>query len=304
MDKFNEKCLNAYLNNLRQNNRSSLTILNYKKDLLQFLRWIEGVLWLNLKAIRPEHIAEYLQFLSGQKVEISHSFFKRLYHRQFQQKLIENDSKSLAINSRRRHLSCINNFFEFLVQSGGYKIKRNPVRNKIHSIKLKDSNIEHTKLMSEEQFCRVLESSRNVKDFFISTMLFYSGLRLSELCSLKLEDFDFSKGIITVIRKGGKRHQYALENFDFIALAMRKYCYAYAIGEGPLFPTPKGRVTERSMSGYIKRMLKRSELPELTVHSFRKGCATWLYKKTKDLLYVRNYLNHSDAKVTQSYIEI
>ena len=45
------------------------------------------------------------------------------------------------------------------------------------------------------------------------------------------------------------------------------------------------------------------EISDITPHSFRKACATELYMKSKDLLYVRDYLNHKDAKVTQTYID-
>ena len=51
-------------------------------------------------------------------------------------------------------------------------------------------------------------------------------------------------------------------------------------------------------------ILTKSGLPsELTPHSFRRACATNLYIETKDLLFVRDYLNHHDAKVTQTYID-
>ena len=51
-------------------------------------------------------------------------------------------------------------------------------------------------------------------------------------------------------------------------------------------------------------ILKKSGLPSsLTPHSFRRACATNLYIETRDLLLVRDYLNHHDAKVTQTYID-
>ena len=51
-------------------------------------------------------------------------------------------------------------------------------------------------------------------------------------------------------------------------------------------------------------ILKKSCLPaNLTPHSFRRACATNLYIETRDLLLVRDYLNHHDAKVTQTYID-
>ena len=60
------------------------------------------------------------------------------------------------------------------------------------------------------------------------------------------------------------------------------------------------------MYNRIIKIFRKSMCPsdELTPHSFRKACATNLYEQTKDLLFVRDYLNHSDAKVTQTYIEV
>ena len=58
------------------------------------------------------------------------------------------------------------------------------------------------------------------------------------------------------------------------------------------------------MYNRITNILKKCNLPEeLTPHSFRRACATNLYIETKDLLLVRDYLNHHDAKVTQTYID-
>ena len=64
-------------------------------------------------------------------------------------------------------------------------------------------------------------------------------------------------------------------------------------------------ISTRGMYGRISRILKRAGINSkgLGPHSFRKACATNLYIQTKDILLVRNYLNHKDAKVTQTYIE-
>ena len=60
----------------------------------------------------------------------------------------------------------------------------------------------------------------------------------------------------------------------------------------------------KSIYNWILRICLKSNVDsEITPHSFRKACATYLYFQTKDLLYVRDYLNHNDAKVTQTYID-
>ena len=72
-----------------------------------------------------------------------------------------------------------------------------------------------------------------------------------------------------------------------------------------LFQNKEGRpYSLKTFYNQIMKIIERAEVtPGISPHSFRKACATNLYIKTLDLLYVRDYLNHSDAKVTQTYID-
>ena len=64
------------------------------------------------------------------------------------------------------------------------------------------------------------------------------------------------------------------------------------------------KVSTKTMYNLIIRLLVQAGCRDgLTPHSFRKACATNLYIKHQDLLLVRDYLNHSDAKITQTYID-
>ena len=99
-----------------------------------------------------------------------------------------------------------------------------------------------------------------------------------------------------------KKHDVQLLDTHFERALQKKKRRSF---EGPLFTgRDKKRVSEKTMYNRITNILKKCHLPEdLTPHSFRRACATNLYIETKDLLFVRDYLNHHDAKVTQTYID-
>ncbi len=299
MKKKHEYWLSLYLQNLHKNNRSKHTILNYQKDLTHFIKWFEWHFFKGLNKATPQEISNYLIEISGPDKFQKRSAFKIF---------VEQDPpkpKILSVASRRRRLSALTNFYEFLMHYFDYKVVRNsPIRKQLHSIRLKDVDVNHTEGMAKDTFEKILEQARGRRERLIVKLLYYGGLRLSELSNLWVDDLDTDSATLYLKRKGGKTHKLKLINFYEIHKDYWNYIEFYGVKDGPLFPNEyKLPISPRAMSAVIKRILIRAGEPELSPHSFRKGCATYLYKETKDLLLVRDYLNHSDAKVTQTYIE-
>lgn len=314
----NLKLLEDFLNNEQSRNKSPQTIASYRLDLLKFLGWLQDT-QRNIKKIGPQDISAYTRHLSGLPTQRSSGMWEKWvnFARRSPEPALPLKTYPLKSASKRRHLTAVRMFFRFLMESDAPEVKRlrkNPVVTSLHSVKLKDIDVNHTKLLLGPQFQRLLQANKDIKSQFILHLLYFGGLRLAELCVLSREDFNFQNKTVKLIRKGGSIHYLPLQNFDFIYELLERYCYTYYVERGSLFFDPKRRhseerpsLSQRSMYGVIKRRLKKAlsaqETEELGPHSFRKACATELYKKTKDLLFVRNYLNHQDAKVTQTYIE-
>lgn len=316
--------LQNYLQNLSAKNKSSHTIKNYRADIEKFFYWIEHHKKISITKVQGDTITEYKDFLmTGGQV------FQRLNHAQskaefllwiglyIQQAFFKPTGPKklllfqnpMSVASRRRHLSSLKNFFEYLKEANEDKNKkflRNPVKSKIHGITLKDVDVENTKMISAQEFNKVYEIAFKTRDRLILDLMYHGGLRLSELCFIKKLDFEIENKAIRFIRKGGSRHLLYINKSELI---FKNFLFIIAQDNSPseyLFHNNQGEpYNPKTIYNQIMKLLKKANVrSEITPHSFRKACATNLYIKSKDLLLVRDYLNHADAKVTQTYIEL
>jgi len=321
-----DKTLEIFIDNESQRNKSPATLINYQADLKAFLEWLkfQGK---GPSHVGPQDIGRYGRYLAGKEILIKKKNItdwlskiwiwvqkKFGYHPPIEQRFDGPLRRPLGPASRRRHITVLKMFFRFLIDSQSSKnpkILRNPV-NSIHAVKLKDIDVFHTRRLEYKDFETLIKKNKSIKEQFVLHLLYLGGLRLAELCILKVEDFHIPEGYLRLIRKGGSIHNLKIQKPDLIFKLFHDYCFTFNIHAGPLFFDLKRRldpdrpsVSQRSMYSYIRRMLKKSLMDHenLGPHSFRKGCATELYKLHKDLLLVRNYLNHKDAKVTQTYID-
>ena len=313
MDPRNHSHLEDFLLNCRQMNRSPYTIINYRADLEKFLNWYESTRpGRPLYKVDSRVISSYKAWMGGEGEILAEkaSLFSRFWRQLFSPKCSQIPylaTKPLAITTRRRHLSVLKNFFEFLKQRHGDKEKifrSNPIKDKLHSLRLKEADIFHTPMLSREDWERVQDNIWRPRERLMLCLLYYGGLRLSELGHLRVESFDFKSQSITFERKGGKVQTLFPEEADEIFERLDYWLDRRLKKSQWIFPGKRGRpVTTRALYNTIVAILRRSGVPLATPHSFRKARATELYLKTKDLLRVRDYLGHSDAKVTQTYID-
>ncbi len=320
---YDHHLLDNYLQNLSRLNKSAHTIKNYRSDLLKFFHWVEYQDKSSLDKVNGDTIGRYKEFLnSGGDVyrDVFRNpqlgmlaWFQLVLARTIFKKRIERMhlfyQGPLGVSSRRRHLSSLKNFFQYLKETHedtSNRFGKNPVKSKIHAITLKDVDVVATKMLTKEQFNQIEEKTFRTAERLIIYLLFYGGLRLSELCFLKISNFDLQSRTVTFIRKGGSIHTLVIQKDELIFKNLNFYFQQQSFKSDYLFQSKSGKpYSLKAFYNKIMKILSRSGLAEsgITPHSFRKACATYLYLKSKDLLYVRDYLNHSDAKVTQTYID-
>jgi integrase/recombinase XerD len=307
-----------FLNNCLLMNRSAHTIKNYNADLDKFFIWYECHYQKLITKMSAQIITEYKEFLKNggifnivKKKSVLKNFVDIIGSLLFVKKSIPGalTQQPLAVASRKRHLSTLKNFFEFLKQTYEEQEKyflRNPVKSKIHNIKLKDIDTKHTQMLDQSEWEILDDKIQSVEDRLMIQLMYYGGLRLHEVCHLATKDIDFENRALSLIRKGGKTHRlipYQKSEIFYLSklLSQKNPHHQYLFSRKTHSHQP---ASIRSMHNRIKNIFKKSGLsPSLTAHSFRKACATNYYLRTKDLLLVRDYLNHQDAKVTQTYID-
>lgn len=152
------------------------------------------------------------------------------------------------------------------------------------------------------------EPWRRRRDDAVLELLYGSGLRVSELCSLDLDSIDLAANALTVWGKGGKERRVPMSDAAVEAigawLAERSACLAAMGVEEPmsaLFVNTRGR---RLGPRDARRILDRRSPIPTHPHALRHTFATHLLDGGADLREVQELLGHSDVSTTQRYTHV
>lgn len=137
-----------------------------------------------------------------------------------------------------------------------------------------------------------------LRDSAMIATLIYSGIRISELVALNVEDIDLETCQVHVVRKGGKKIQWVQCSTNWLPYikSWLKYRKDTNIKSEALFNS--GKSDRLLKSGVSNRMFKISGG---NAHKFRKTFATALYRQTKDIELVKEALGHSNVETTLKY---
>ena len=146
-----------------------------------------------------------------------------------------------------------------------------------------------------------------LRDSAIITLFLGTGIRISELVGLNVEDFDFNTNSFVVTRKGGNRA--VLYFNDDVAEALNTYLTArngdIAIpnSERSMFISLQNkRISTRTVQELVKKYAKIvSPLKHITPHKLRSTFGTNLYRQTKDIYVVADCLGHKNVETTKKH---
>ena len=213
-------------------------------------------------------------------------------------------SKSIA-----RSLSSVKSFFRFLV-SENY-IQENPAES-MESPKLwrKIPNIltpQEVETLLDTPDTGTLPGKRNK---VMLEVLYATGLRVSELISLKINDIDLEVGYLRSFGKGGKERVIPLGEVavmylkDYNQQVRPKLLIDSSVDE--LFITRRGRkMTRQAFWKILKDCVRQSGVTlSVSPHTLRHAFATHLLERGADLRSVQEMLGHSDISTTQIYTHI
>jgi len=147
-----------------------------------------------------------------------------------------------------------------------------------------------------------------MRDIAILELLFATGARVSEVCSLKAEGINISTGYIRIYGKGSRERAIQIENKDVIkALLDYEKAFLGAIAATGYFFINKlnARISEQSVRLMVKKYAKMAKLgKKVTPHMFRHSFATLLLEEDVDIRYIQRILGHSSITTTQIYTHV
>lgn len=211
-------------------------------------------------------------------------------------------SDYLSKRSQARLLSSLNSFFDYLVSEG--ERKDNP-----------SSAVDSPKLgkylpvvLSVEEVRAILKAAPNERDRAILEVLYGCGLRVSEVCSLKISEVYLKDMFVKVMGKGSKERlvpmapSTASAIMDYLSVRLE----SDAGCEDVLFLNRFGRALSRVA---VFKMVKSVALvagvdKNLSPHTFRHSFATHLIENGADLRVVQEMLGHESILTTEIYTHV
>ncbi len=269
----------AYLRH--EKNASPHTVASYRRDLLQLDRYLEE------KKVKLREIDNIV--LRG--------FLAVLYER---------GEKKSTIG---RKLAAIRSFFQFCVRKGW--MDDNPA--KVVATPRQDKPVPS--FLSEEEMQEFLDLPQtskplDVRDKAMLELLYATGIRVSELVGIELEDVKFSERLIRVRGKGKKERLVPFgrvaEESLYSYLRVRASIHKGQVDDTPLFLNYRGKkLSSRSVERAVDKYIRRSALRrKISPHSLRHSFASHLLSRGADLRVIQELLGHESLATTQKYTHL
>lgn len=150
-------------------------------------------------------------------------------------------------------------------------------------------------------------AATQVRDVAILTLFLGTGIRISELVGIDLNDINFDDSTFLVTRKGGKQSILAFGNEVWQALweykAQRDTICAQEGHEQAFFLSmQRRRITVRAVENLVKKYAAiTTPLKKITPHKLRSTYGTMLYHETQDIYLVADVLGHKDVNTTRKH---
>jgi len=307
---------------------STASLFNYCHDYKIFFNWmIAEQLWNGSIRDIP------LQRLEQMTVLEVEGFLNYLHY--------SLNNKELTVNRKLSALKSLFNYLQNIAETPDLqpyinrnvmaKIEFNEIKesmetraNKMEGKILLGDEYEQFRLFVAHDYGELNKDNKKIYNFYqlnkerdtaIVSLILGSGLRLSELVGLDLDDIDFNKYCARVIRKGNKEQfvffsQTAMNDLqDYLAVRTAKYQVDKTMKSlfvaAPMGPKGKSRrLTARSVEKLVEKYATAFGKPSLSVHKLRHSFATRYHAEINDVPKLRRQLGHSSIQTTMIYTHI
>jgi integrase/recombinase XerC/integrase/recombinase XerD len=188
-----------------------------------------------------------------------------------------------------RIISTLSSFYRFLYTQGA--VVANPMVG-IERPRIKQQEVKYLK---HSQVLRLIDSISDERDKLIVRTIYATGVRVSELCGIDIEDIDFEEHTIRIKGKGDKIRIVFVDSDTLDAI--RKFVGIKLIG--PLFEGQQGKhISPRA----IQHIFRHYAPVGITPHKIRHSYASELYRRSKNLRVLQENLGHTSIKTTEIYL--
>lgn len=152
------------------------------------------------------------------------------------------------------------------------------------------------------------QKKNTLRDIAVVELLFATGMRISELCSLKINDINLQDKNILIYGKGGKERKIQIGNNDVICI-LEQYKASFLTemqSSSHFFVNQSGSpLSDQSVRRMINKYTELASIEmHITPHMFRHTFATSLLEADVDIRYIQEMLGHSSINITEIYTHV
>jgi len=265
LNEMQQKAITALEEKLMLEGKGNKTIKSYKYQFKFFLLFYRNE---KPSAISSEQITKYV--------------ISRKYHDGFSDSSID------------QLISALNAFYVRLLKQ----------EDKTAQLQRPSKKKKYPNVLSEEEIERLLKSCVNLKHKCLLILIYSAGLRKGEVLNLKVNNLNFSRKSILVVKGKGGNDRYVM----FSETAMRylkEYLQMYRPVHWLFEGQTGGRYSPTSLQIIFDKARKKSGVnPNITIHGLRHSFATHLVEKSVPLHVVQDMLGHASIKTTEIYLHI
>lgn len=265
-----------------QRGLDSKTIKAYKIDLRQFCEYVSDNDWQD-----KETIQAYISYV--------HQIYKP--------------------KTAKRKLATLRVFFNYLecediIISNPFrkiriKYKESIILPKVIELRNIEKMLQFAHLLKNAEAGTVSRHICHVRNVALLELLFATGMRISELCNLKIRDIHMIEQYIRIWGKGAKERIISIPNKAVIK-SVSDYLKVRSNNSDYLFTNrSNNRLSEQSAINIIAQYAKECDIQQhITPHMFRHSFATYLLDADVDIRYIQHLPGHSSTSITQIYTHI
>jgi len=270
-----EQIYNSYVKYLNNKGLSQLTIANYTVDLRMLMQWLE-------------------------EKNLSYTDLDRSVAKEY----LENILRSHKTNSYNKILLSLSSFNKYLIKIGIYDQlffiqKKDQIKDLTsHEVEIFDEEVQ------EKIVALLKEKHLSERTRLVIGILFFTGLRVSELVNIKLKNIDYEKKELVVIGKGKKKRKIPLKSC--VIKYMKEYINNdreksnYSKSEYLIISQRSKKMSREAINRITKR-IKKYVGCNVYPHKFRHTFASMLVRKGVLISTVAEILGHRDIQTTIEY---
>ena len=209
----------------------------------------------------------------------------------------------------KRKIASLRAFSKYLINEKNFR--RNPFAYCDTSVRIPESLPRTITLHTAKKLLKTVHEERKynltaLRDAAMIEVLFATGIRVTELCDLKMQDVNLLDGIIQVCGKGKKERLIQVTNKEVLGI-LRQYVKEFKPDmNGTFFLNQRRkRISDQSVRLMLRKYTKKINHPtRITPHMFRHTLATLLMEADVDTRYIQQLLGHASILTTQIYTHV